>query len=226
MTRSCYVQHEHPSELLLFGSGSLEALDRPDHCGAVASVNIRFVTVEAAMAGGGQLAKLEKLRSLSFGRNQIFSMHQLDALRHLPCLTSITVSENPICGLRSALRTQALRLFPDLHDFNGRELADSEREAAAQIFRSLDNLSKKATPFCLPGCSESRTERVPDLHSDQVSAIVEGVVTDAVAVSEKTCAVHDCFESAVHDAMVEAWEEALVLEDAAFDRIGASGEEH
>merc|ERR1712045_559044 len=100
------------------------------------------------------------------------------------------------------LRVNAIRFFPMLHSFNGREIDEVERIAASKIFEPLDRITCAENVVCPPGC---RLE----LQSRQINTIVDGLISHAYSVDEKVRVVHEHFEAIVREVIQEAWDDVL-----------------
>lgn len=200
-----YVRREQPHELAVYGRG-LEALDKPEYQSVITSIHFNFITMVSVLQDMPRLLKFSGLKSLSFSQNQLTGLSQLEALQQVPGLTSLCISDNPICETRSALRIQAIRLLPGLRSFNGREVTVAERDSATKVFEPFERL------VGIDNIAPARHQRRKDCGPSQIAKLVGDLTAHACTVDDKIREVHVNFEAVMRDAIREAWDDVLALE--------------
>ncbi|CAE7901986.1 Lrrc49 [Symbiodinium microadriaticum] len=188
MTRHGYVRREHAAELSIFGRG-LDALDKIDYQSVVTSIHFHYILIETLAGEIARLLKFKVLNSITFVQNQILDPRALEPFRRMPRLTSITIKENPVCSGRATLRVGIIRWLPHLRKINDQDVTDLERADACNLQAALPVLSSPDT-----------TDSPEDL-----SAMVEGLISHACTVDERISAVHEHFGEIVRDAIREVW---------------------
>jgi len=187
MTRHGYVRREHAAELSIFGRG-LDALDKIEYQSVVTSIHFHYILIETLAGEIARLLKFKVLNSITFVQNQIQDPRALEPFRRMPRLTSIVIKENPVCSGRATLRVGIIRWLPHLRKINDQDVTDLERADACNLQAALPVLSS------------------PDTDSpEDLSAVVEGLISHACTVDERISAVHEHFGEIVRDAIREVW---------------------
>ncbi|CAE7490892.1 PSD3 [Symbiodinium sp. CCMP2456] len=188
MTRHGYVRREQAAELSIFGRG-LDALDKIEYQSVVTSIHFHYILIEMLAGEIARLLKFKVLNSITFVQNQILDPRALEPFRRMPRLTSIVIKENPVCSGRATLRVGIIRWLPHLRKINDQDVTDLERADACNLQAALPVLS-----------SPDATDSPEDL-----SAMVEGLISHACTVDERISAVHEHFGEIVRDAIREVW---------------------
>jgi len=124
-------------------------------------------------------------------------LNELEPLKNIQNLKSLTIEDNPICTGRANLRVNLLGILPQLEEINGRKVEPLELAAVTDL------------PTSGAGRGKTRRKQPPD---EDLIGMVESLVLHACNVDDKIQAVHTHFEDAVREVISEAWNDVMALE--------------
>jgi len=132
LVQSGHAEIEGDNKLFIYGN-ALEVLNNLDFQKTVEQISFQYVRFDNII-GPSNIAKLkrfQKLKSLFFQDNNIYSFIQISKLEALTNLMSLSIERNEVSDT-VLLRTFIVYRFPNVKEINDRAVSDSDKQRARQ----------------------------------------------------------------------------------------------
>lgn len=132
LVQSGHAEIEGDNKLFIYGN-ALEVLNNPDFQKTVEQISFQYVRFDNIISPSSiaKLKRFQKLRSLFFQDNNIYSFIQISKLEALGSLQALSIERNEVSNT-VLLRTFIVYRFPNVTMINEKGVTDADKQRARQ----------------------------------------------------------------------------------------------
>ena len=147
LVQSGHAEIEGDNKLFIYGN-ALEVLNNPEFQKTVEQISFQYVRFDNIISPSNisKLRRFQKLKSLLFQDNNIYSFIQISKLEALSTLTSVSIEKNEVSNT-TLLRTFIVYRFPNVTSINEKTVVDADKQRARQQFQHFDKILSTPTIF-------------------------------------------------------------------------------
>ncbi|GMH33839.1 hypothetical protein BSKO_01673 [Bryopsis sp. KO-2023] len=186
---------------VLYALGNASAAHVTDVC-------IKYIGWDAVVSSIPKLAALTRLKKLVFEHNRLEFLSQLDCLRSVTRLQSLTIQFNPVASL-ALFGAYVTHKLPQIKALNGRQITEVDRGKGKKLFQPVQDAIQRRGSAPLSSLSVEDSKSISALITKRsAQGYVNRMLCGAMAAERRIRKLDDVWDSILIEHLKEGFRQA------------------